>query len=90
MKVTVEYDVESNTLSLTSADPEIDKVTVIRAVYDEDGALTGVRLYTAVFENMSSEITDITISENEKIFVWRDFSDNNGGAMTPLSEVFML
>ena len=90
--VTVEYDADSNTLSLKSASAETDKATVIQAAYDTDGKVINVKLYTVDFSggNLSAKIDNIKISENEKIFVWQSVSDDSKISMIPLSDVFTL
>ena len=90
MDIIVTY--EGDTLSLKSNNSEIDRATVIHAEYNENEILTGVKIYFVDFssESMSAEIDNIEISEGDKIFVWNAVSDENGHAMIPLSEVFML
>ena len=52
--------------------------------------MTAVKIYPLSFGDAdTAKISEIDISENERIFVWQKNKDN-GTTMIPLSEVFVI
>ena len=90
--VSIDYDAISGVLHLKSNDSQINAVTVIQAAYDADGQMTGVKLYPLTFSDgdLRAEINNMTISKNEKIFVWRGILGDKEFSITPLSRVFTI
>ncbi|MCH5210067.1 MAG: hypothetical protein J1F01_03785 [Oscillospiraceae bacterium] len=83
-RVGLVYDANSNTLTLTAPDEELNSAVVIKAAYN-DNAMTGVKLYPVNFADKTVVVNNIEILENERVYVW-----DSADGMKPLSDVFTL
>ena len=90
-EISLSYDADSRTLVLKkNYGAEYSDADVIKAAYDAEGNMTAVKIYPLSFGDAdTAKISEIDISENERIFVWQKNKDN-GTTMIPLSEVFVI
>ena len=84
-KVTLSYDAETNTLTLTAPDDKVTSVVAIKASYTSTGVMDSVKIYPLTFANLTAEVKDIEITENDKVYVWDTIE-----GMKPLSDIFTL
>ncbi len=86
IRVDVEYNADSKSLSLKANAPELINAAVVKASY-ENGILNGVQIYKPEFRlgYGEAEISDFELAPGDKVFVW-----DSAETMRPYSTVFGL
>lgn len=82
-EVTVTYDAAAQVINIDAGSQTLDSAAVIIAAY-EDGRITSVKKYDAVFASGSAVIDNISLNNGDRVMVW----DSLNG-MVPLSDAFV-